>query len=313
MEFLSKTIREFPLWMFLMIIASIILVFSMFEFKISGGVFSSKPITPVFYEGLITSGVIFALAFATIITRNLSGSALIADIAVGRRKNSLMLGKIKVEILFGEIQSVDTAELIILPANEFFDDECISDVRSSLGAYFQSKAPGRTEAVRTAVTAHLRQKAQVTAQRVLNHKGESALAYEIGTVVPVKGVDGITEPVALVSTTTHRADEGLVAREEYVFSVLRGVSRYCGDNRIKSIAIPLIGSGHGQLTPRVSLIAILQAINSISSTSFLTDVKIVVFKRNSENAQIPEWEITRLIELATWLQQRPAPTQNSGV
>lgn len=308
MEKLVKAIREFPLWLFLMIIASIVLVFSIFEFQISGGTFSSKPIAPVFYEGLFVSGVIFALAFATIIASSLSGSALISGMVIGRRKNSVMLGKINVEILFGEIQSVASAELTVLPANEFFDDECICDVRSSLGAYFQSKVPGRTEAIRAAATAHLQDNAVDSAQSVLNHKGEGRLAYEIGTVVPVKGVDGLTERVALVSATTHRIDEGLVAREEYVFSVLRGVSKYCGENRINSIAIPLIGSGHGQLTPRVSLISILQAINSVSATSFITDVKIVVFKKGSQDAQIPEWEISRLIELATWLQQRPALT-----
>jgi Predicted nucleotide-binding protein containing TIR-like domain len=53
---------------------------------------------------------------------------------------SLMLGRANVFIEAGRIQnyhSADSRAVIALPANEYFDDECISDPNSSLGAFVQ--------------------------------------------------------------------------------------------------------------------------------------------------------------------------------
>lgn len=52
----------------------------------------------------------------------------------------IQLGRANVSIEVGQIQNYRTTEsraVIALPANEYFDDECISDTNSSLGAFVQ--------------------------------------------------------------------------------------------------------------------------------------------------------------------------------
>ena len=53
---------------------------------------------------------------------------------------SLQLGRASVSVEIGRIQDYqpsDSQTVIALPANEYFDDECISDTNSSLGAFVQ--------------------------------------------------------------------------------------------------------------------------------------------------------------------------------
>lgn len=55
-----------------------------------------------------------------------------------------------IDVVVGEIQeiSVDTSHgAVVLPANTSFDDECIRDKRSALGAVFQKHFPNSIEQV----------------------------------------------------------------------------------------------------------------------------------------------------------------------
>jgi len=50
------------------------------------------------------------------------------------------LGRMTIRVIFGQIQEFDYADeacMVALPANEFFDDDCINDSCSALGAFMQ--------------------------------------------------------------------------------------------------------------------------------------------------------------------------------
>jgi hypothetical protein len=55
------------------------------------------------------------------------------------------MGKTKVRVIFGRIEQVEIPSkhgTVALPANEYFDDDCIADKKSSLGAFMIEKFPG---------------------------------------------------------------------------------------------------------------------------------------------------------------------------
>jgi hypothetical protein len=56
----------------------------------------------------------------------------------------MLIGRTEVCVRFGDIRSCDSRDpgvVVALPANEFFDDDCIRDTRSALGAYMASVFP----------------------------------------------------------------------------------------------------------------------------------------------------------------------------
>ncbi|MCJ7600588.1 MAG: hypothetical protein MUO63_03690 [Desulfobulbaceae bacterium] len=56
------------------------------------------------------------------------------------------LNHAKVEVCFGQIQDffkVSTQDLVVLPANDLFDDKCINDTRSALGAFMNQFFPNK--------------------------------------------------------------------------------------------------------------------------------------------------------------------------
>lgn len=111
---------------------------------------------------------------------------------------------------------------------------------------------------------------------------------------------GVT--VALVSTTTQRAGEGLVARISYLFDGMRGLFTCLADKRINEVAMPILGSGHGQIHPPLAFVGLLLAVAEAArygrGGQRLKRVTIVVFKKNGDSPpQVDKVVIRRALAL----------------
>ena len=60
--------------------------------------------------------------------------------------------------------------------------------------------------------------------------------------------------------TTKRAGEGLHAEMSHIFKAVKKIQEIAADNRIDTVCIPVMGTGHGGLRKEVGLFSLLLAI-----------------------------------------------------
>ena len=75
----------------------------------------------------------------------------------------------RMRIDFGRLETAADSgadSLVVLPANEFFDDECIRDTRSALGAFVATHFPGRVDEFEQLVQRGLANKSTTPVERL---------------------------------------------------------------------------------------------------------------------------------------------------
>lgn len=207
-----------------------------------------------------------------------------------------------INIRFGQLEKlaeVSKESLVALPANEFFDDECINDKDSALGAYVNYKFTNQTKEVKDAIAIGLSGRSY---KEVEKEKGVFQKSYGVGVGVFVKKLLSSTQPLLFVSVTIKRSGEGLRADMSYIFDVIKEIERIMVDQRINSVYVPVIGSGHGGLRKEVALFGILLAICDVvtkPSGHHISDFNIVVFQRsNNDKPSISQSVSKSLLRIA---------------
>jgi O-acetyl-ADP-ribose deacetylase (regulator of RNase III) len=191
---------------------------------------------------------------------------------------SLTFGRAEVLIETGQIQnyqSADSAAVIALPANEYFDDECISDPNSSVGAFVQQHFKDRIADFVRQVKAEL---IEVPSQRVPRGERRVDESYGIGKAVFLSLPPDYR--LILVSATTERSGVGLRAEPHFLYAALEGVAEAMNERRLNSLIMPVFGSGHGGMPLNIALLFNLFAVRSILLEDLgrhMRKVRIVVF------------------------------------
>jgi hypothetical protein len=214
------------------------------------------------------------------------------------------LGTMVIRVSLGRIEESDCSDedcLVALPANEFFDDDCIHDSRSALGAFmqhhFKNNIPDIQALVRNALV-------NEPSEEVKNKPGNVASSYGVGKCVFLDRLLSSRLRIAMVSVTTQRADVGLRADAAYIFEAARSLQRVMANNRLTHLHVPLLGSGHGGLKGEVSLVCMLIAFGELHRKSChnLKELNIVVFRHGESYApSISEVSIKRALDFASRL------------
>ena len=212
------------------------------------------------------------------------------------------LGSMTVHVHLGRIENSiddDATCLDALPANEYFDDECIHDANSALGAYMQHFFCDQIPAIDQLVADSL---ANRRTERVEKRPEQFADSFGVGQCVFLDRPLGSPKRIAMVAVTTQRANVGLHADPAFIFAAADSLCRVMANYRLARLRIPIIGSGHGGLKPEVSFVCMLIAFGALShkpAGRHLRDLEIVVFRRD-ENAvpQISEDTIRRSLVFA---------------
>ncbi len=174
---------------------------------------------------------------------------------------------------------------IALPCNEYFDDHCVRDSKSALGAYASSVFKGDAEGLISLIRLECQER---LGPGVLRQKtrDEVALSFGPGRCILLMKPLGQPVPVALVSTTTQRAGEGLVARVSHLFQGVRELVARLADTRLDEVVMPVLGAGHGGIEPARALVGLLLAIAEAARKGEgfrLKRVTVVVFKRDGNS------------------------------
>lgn len=271
-------------------IASLVFAF-LFLF---GGVFKINDITKLSIEpyehpyilSIIIGGVFLIISLILYFEIGIDLFSL-NKIKISKNKDGSLctkIGKTKLIIHFDKLQEIqkDEDSVVILPANEYFDDECISDRKSALGAYvdkfFRNKLVEFQSAVRSKLA--LPNRYEVTLRKKQKDKPEQK-SYGIGSSVFLDKALNTSERILLVSVTEQREGMGLYSNIGFIFKAVNEIHREIADNRINNIYIPLLGSGHGGLNKRIALLILITAFSEILSKDHcdkLDTLNIVIYK-----------------------------------
>jgi len=198
------------------------------------------------------------------------------------------IGRTEVCVRFGDIRSChskDPGAVVALPANEFFDDDCIRDTRSALGAYMASAFPQAIGDIQKSIAQKLENSPSELVER--EHE-ERARSYGIAKCVCLKNALSSGRNVMFVSVTTKRAGIGLRSEARYLFAAMRAVCQAMNDGRFTDLSLPLMGAGHGGLEPELALLYLLLSTKAViddrSGGSHLRSVTIVVFRKDEHTA-----------------------------
>jgi antiphage defense system Thoeris ThsA-like protein len=187
-----------------------------------------------------------------------------------------------IEVVSGRLERLapprpDT--LVVLPANEYFDDECIRDTRSALGAFVEEHFPQQKEVFLDALRRALKDCPTTDVERF---EGELRPSYGVGTTAYLPRALGTGFNILMVAVTTQRAGEGLRAEIRTIFTIADSIVETMADHRLTSVAVPLIGAGHGGLRVPAALSALIVAFIEVLSRPAahgIKNVTLVAFQR----------------------------------
>jgi hypothetical protein len=179
--------------------------------------------------------------------------------------------------------------VVVLPCNEYFDDRCVDDVRSALGAYvnsvFEGQVPAFVSLMKSTAASRLG-----PGEEQRKTREATGLSFGTGRCLLLLKPLGRSTPVALISTTTQRADEGLSSRISYLFEGMRTLVAQLADARLSEVVMPLMGAGHGRIEKPLALVGLLLAIAEVAhygqGSQRLRRATVVVFQ--SDRASKPE-------------------------
>ena len=190
---------------------------------------------------------------------------------------------------------------VVLPCNEYFDDECAADTRSALGDYvntiFKNRCTEFVSLVREQcprVFGLGKEREKTTAVR--------AISFGVGVCLLLDKPLGHRVPVALLSTTTQLAQEGLVGSVSYLFDGMKSLFRSMADARLNEVVMALLGSGHGGVDRPLAFVGLLIAIAEAARRGHgghrERKVTIVIYKKDkSTPAEVDDIIIRRGLAL----------------
>ncbi|MGA9995249.1 MAG: DUF4062 domain-containing protein [Pyrinomonadaceae bacterium] len=215
---------------------------------------------------------------------------------------SIEIGKSALNVRFGQIESCEATDehcVVALPANEFFDDECIQDKRSALGAYIQHAFPDRITEIRKLIVEQLKDSQPCQVEKI---KGQLHNSFGIAKCVYLRGPLSSNRKIIMVSVTTKRAGQRLQTEPHFLFEAVKSITQVMSDHRLEELHLPLMGSGHGGLDKVLALLYMVYAVLEIlhnPSKYELKSVNLVLFKSKEKvEPEIPKEIVERVLSLA---------------
>lgn len=213
------------------------------------------------------------------------------------------VGGCEIRVVQGRLEDhiVDSGGAVALPCNEYFDDRCVQDTRSALGAYVNRVFEGQVEQFVSLMKTECR-KTLGPGNEQQKTETERAESFGVGECVLLTKPLGRSVPVALVSTTTQRVDTGLSGRLSYLFDGTRRLVTRVADARLREVVMPVLAGGHAGIDPPLALVGLLLAVAENAryrpGGRRLKRVTIVVFKPDAESlSEVDETVIRRALAL----------------
>jgi hypothetical protein len=188
--------------------------------------------------------------------------------------------KADITISFGRIEDFtpdDPSSVVALPANEFFDDACITDWASALGAFVKRHFSDRIDHFKTLVA---KQRSQLAPTFVEREEGLYQESYGVGATIRLSPWPQSESSVLLCAVTRKRSGEGIKAEPTYIFAGVQSICRIMNDNKLTQLHVPLLGSGHGDMSSEAALLCLLLAVVTMPD---ILHTNIVIFRKTPDS------------------------------
>jgi len=180
-------------------------------------------------------------------------------------------GGVIILVKAGEIQAIQgltSNSAVVLPANTTFIDDCAADRRSAMGAFFAEHFPGEIGGLPTLF------------KHILDSLGKQPVEgnrYSPGTTFILP--DRFWKPAKIVVTasTIRSFETGITSNPYIICNCVEGILRITADERVDTIYVPILGSGHGGVDRGLALLFLLLALlHFLKFHHHITKVQIVV-------------------------------------
>jgi O-acetyl-ADP-ribose deacetylase (regulator of RNase III) len=215
------------------------------------------------------------------------------------------IGKTNLTIHFDKLEDISKAEnsVVVLPANEYFDDECIKDCKSVLGCYIDKYFRNQLDQFQTLVNEKLNHSGYESTLQKKKQGDTEQKSYGIGSCVFLNKPLNSTERILLIAVTEQRAGVGLYSNISFVYKAVNEIYKKVVDNRIKNIYIPLLGSGHGGLYKRIALLTLITSFTELlkkDNGDKIDNIKIIIYK-NGKHQDIPNRVARKILSFGVGL------------
>jgi hypothetical protein len=219
---------------------------------------------------------------------------------------SITIDSCEIRVVKGKLEDYThrVGSVVVLPCNEYFDDECATDTKSALGAYVNNVFRNRCAEFMSLVREEC---PRVFGDGVEREKimAVSAVSFGVGVCLLLEKPLDHHVPVALLSTTTQSPQVGLGSSVSYLFEGMKNLFKCMADARfarLNEVVMPLLGSGHGGVDRPLAfvglLIAIAEAVRHGHGGFRKRTVTIVIYKRDkSTPAEVDDIVIRRGLAL----------------
>lgn len=295
MENFLKILKE-KYHILLLFLGSIIIVLSIID-RLSTSELKTKSASLINYPILIV-GVLMVLVSLIIVLSQESFFFKKHHKKISTLENnskSISFGKSKIIVRTGKIEKTNiSANLaIILPANEYFDDECINDNRSSLGAFIQSHYPNQELKIKELINNELKEKKYTLKEKSENKNSKS---YGVGTSIILKRPLESKFNLIISAVTKQDSKSGIQSSISALMLASENIQKILIEERIEKIYMPLLGSGHGGLSDKVSLFSLILSFSNYAKIKQNKEINIIVFQKNKKSkADISKKDIVRTI------------------
>ena len=216
---------------------------------------------------------------------------------------STRLGSTALNVTHGRIEDtrVTDGAVLVLPANEYFDDDCVNDRRSALGAFVQTHFAGRVGELQQLVRMEL---GSLSTTSVEKRSGETALSYGIGTCVFLDRPLGSDHRLILTAVTTERSGIGLRAEIPFLLAALKEMVCTMRTHRLSHVYMPLLGAGHGGLREEVALFTMILGLSEIAQSvgRNLKSANIVLYRDSrADRPSVPTSVVRQIVLTAVGL------------
>ncbi len=212
-------------------------------------------------------------------------------------KLSATINGCEITAAVGRIEHFPTTAqtVVVLPCNEYLDDECAYDTRSALGAYVNKVFARNSDDFISLVKGECAKNLGPGAERQ-KREHERAISYGPGRALLIQHALDSDVLIALVSTTTQRAGQGLVAKSSFLFEGMCELVTRLVDERLNEIVMPTLGAGHRGMDPAtafVSLVlALAEAIRYVPGRP-VRNATIILFRKDHTSDCEVDWVVVR--------------------
>ena len=192
-----------------------------------------------------------------------------------RKGVEIKRGQLNILIKEGEIQTIPNLtsnDSIVLPANTTFVDDCVTDKRSAMGAFFGEHFSAQIAGLPSVLRG-------VLASNGFQPSTDGQYPPTTTVILP----DQFSKPakVAITAATIRSRATGISSSPFIICGCVEQILRATADERVDAIYLPIIGSGHGGVDRGLALLFLLLGLLHFSKTYFhIKKVRIIVHPKD---------------------------------